>query len=580
VRQYLELTCPSCQHGLQVRTEYLGKRVRCKYCHQAFRVRAPAAPPAPAAQAEARGQQTAQLEEELQGVRADLVARAAEHAAAVQGHREARDEVARLQGRMQELEAEAEEARDEHGRETAALRQQYAEARAQLDQLRARVVELLSRADEVEPLEAGLEASGEEIARLEEELAASRAEAARAAEQLTAAESLTAELDALHGERARLTGELEAARTAWDELTGKLDEAAQEAEQLHARVLELERAHVESAAAHGASVETHQEAVGRWEAERAELHRQWEERHAAQAKEAEEQLRREQALAEAERQQHEQQLEEVRRDSAHGRGSLLTELEGLREIVTSLAVESEAARQQIDALTQERDQLAAHRQELEQRFQQELGQLTAALEQSRQQGGVPARAGDGPEAQPLREELARAETERRQHAQERARLQSELEQLRGFVSGLSRDRDQLAAMREEELGLWKQALEQSRQQEEVLARARNELAQQVQTLQAEVEQLRQAPPAAPQPAPDPATIDPWAALVEHAEAARAVTDAMAWQQLHDARREFAKQRTALEGELARIRQENAQMRRLLGTQGIQMMPVQVRSESP
>src|SRR4051794_10138612 len=44
---HIQTTCPHCQHILNVRSEYLGKKVRCKFCGRSFVVQEDAEVPAP-----------------------------------------------------------------------------------------------------------------------------------------------------------------------------------------------------------------------------------------------------------------------------------------------------------------------------------------------------------------------------------------------------------------------------------------------------------------------------------------------------------------------------------------------------
>ena len=35
---HFETSCPHCEHPLKVRLEYVGKKVACKHCGQAFKI--------------------------------------------------------------------------------------------------------------------------------------------------------------------------------------------------------------------------------------------------------------------------------------------------------------------------------------------------------------------------------------------------------------------------------------------------------------------------------------------------------------------------------------------------------------
>src|SRR5262245_31701858 len=111
VNTYIEFSCPGCHHALRVRTEYLGKRISCKYCSHVFQAVAttgdvqptaagPAAPPQADAAAEAARQQVASLETALQQARGELAERAATHADEA---RRASEEIARLEEQVRAL---------------------------------------------------------------------------------------------------------------------------------------------------------------------------------------------------------------------------------------------------------------------------------------------------------------------------------------------------------------------------------------------------------------------------------------------------------------------------------------------
>ena len=64
MKTYLEIPCPKCQRKLRIPTEYLSKRLACKYCEHVFTPDAKAAAAAPLApnQPAAASQQAAQLQ--------------------------------------------------------------------------------------------------------------------------------------------------------------------------------------------------------------------------------------------------------------------------------------------------------------------------------------------------------------------------------------------------------------------------------------------------------------------------------------------------------------------------------------
>src|SRR5215210_455819 len=97
--QFFRVSCPNCRRELKIQDDFLNRRVACKFCQNVFRPRLEeaqavagrTAPPpgatAPAA-AEPAGRRVVELEVEVQRSRAELEARDAEYAEAIEQSRE------------------------------------------------------------------------------------------------------------------------------------------------------------------------------------------------------------------------------------------------------------------------------------------------------------------------------------------------------------------------------------------------------------------------------------------------------------------------------------------------------------
>src|SRR5262249_10107822 len=169
----------------------------------------------------------------------------------------------------------------------ATRQQELADVRAAAGRLAGQVAELQEWPGRATQAEARLRDAEALAGRLRQERDASQA----AGRDL--ADRITGELDSTRAERdrrreeadqalaecARLANDLDAVRAEREQLARDRQEDARQAEQLRARIEDLERAQAEAAAAHAAVARGHEEASGRWEAERRELHGQWGEKH-------------------------------------------------------------------------------------------------------------------------------------------------------------------------------------------------------------------------------------------------------------------------------------------------------------
>jgi hypothetical protein len=140
-----------------------------------------------------------------------------------------------------------------------------------------------------------------------------------------------------------------------------VDGLIRERETHQSRVRTLERASAEAAAVFAQATQEHAEGRRQWEAEREVLRRQVEEGRQTWLQEMEERGCKEQAQAEAARQEFERE-----------RATLRGESEQLYQRVIVLQEEREAALRQVGALRQERDRFAGPRHK-EDHFWAELG---------------------------------------------------------------------------------------------------------------------------------------------------------------------------------------------------------------
>jgi chromosome segregation ATPase len=262
MKQYLEQTCPNCHRSLRVRTEYLGKRIVCRYCQLTFTPEAPAVPAGDA--------QVTALQEELQQARAerDRLARAHAEAAAAheqtrQGHDTARAqweaerqallaewdqkhqahaaEAGRLQEELAGVRRQHEEERTALHDEAAGWREQYEALTAQIDVL-TRDLERLSAQNQ--EMEQALRGELERLSQAVEKTGRERDELAEQADALRAeAERLEEELRQSRDELAARATEPEIIAEPEEDVSGvqeQLQSAQREAERLRAVVAELE----------------------------------------------------------------------------------------------------------------------------------------------------------------------------------------------------------------------------------------------------------------------------------------------------------------------------------------------------
>src|SRR5207253_2892644 len=145
-----------------------------------------------------------------------------------------------------------------------------------------------------------------------------------------------------------LTKDLEAIRAERDQLRGERPAVARKARRLQERLDELERSLAETTAKRDDLARAHQEATGRWEAERLQ-------EEVAGIRQERDRLVEERAAAD--------------RQFAVERESWQVEGERLRAEAAALREDQEAALGQINSLHQDCDRLAAARQDVEQRHQ-------------------------------------------------------------------------------------------------------------------------------------------------------------------------------------------------------------------
>jgi chromosome segregation ATPase len=202
VKIYLEIPCPKCQRKLRVPTEYLGKRLTCKYCEVLFKPEAKDAPAGAAtvpadSSAAAANQQITALQAQLQSVRAELAARVADLTNAVKDTQWARAEATRLQEEMQALANAADKVDSRHRLELENRQEQLAAVTAETERLRTLLAELESKQGD------SSQAARTEATQLQEELTAAQASCRELAAQLAAAAAAHADLDRSHADAQR-----------------------------------------------------------------------------------------------------------------------------------------------------------------------------------------------------------------------------------------------------------------------------------------------------------------------------------------------------------------------------------------
>jgi hypothetical protein len=421
---------------------------------------------------------------------------------------------------------------------------------------------------------------------------------------------------------ARLEEELRQTRDERDQLTQARAADAVTMAELQARIGDLQRTHDERVTAHEEAVRVHEASRGQWEADRHGLLAEWDQKHQSHAEEA--------------GRLHEQ-LAGVRRQLDEERTTLQDEAIGWRE-------QYQAVVGHIDVLTRDVERLSGEHQETEQTLRTELGRLSQAVEESRQQGATAAggreelaarvqelqaeaerlggvaeearqqaeaaarereefaeQASDlRAEAEHLEQELQQARTELALQAaepkedvaglhQQLQAAQREAERLRAVVAEVEERAGQVAEVDAElraaqaENGRLRQELAAAQQAKgtDTGDAGRQELAEQVRVLHAELEKQRQATATALQHALETACTDAsWRlsggyAPVEDASTAAAQQQQQQrmQQQVEAMQQDFAREKAALQNELQRLWQENNQLRQWLGSCGVQFMQV-------
>jgi chromosome segregation ATPase len=401
--QYLvSLACPNCQHKLRIKHEYLGRMLRCKYCAHEFQSPTPSngAPQESSGRHDTEGgkqasqQRIAVLEAELQAVREELLARAAQHTAAVETLQQTQGELSRLQDQVKQAQTPPSD--------TAEWTQKLSAAQAEIEQLRTQVEKLQVQGTQ-KPAAATV---GRESTPLIE-----RAQHIRSQLEAKAA---------IQEQMGRMNAELAAARVEQARLTAELQTVAAEAAELRAKGLELERSVSDWTTAHTELSQALHQGKEQWETERQTLHQDWEARFQAQFREAEQRLLEEKTRSEGDRRQLHEQLDAIRQAHEQEMASFRSEVEQLQQEITSvrgerdastkqvqdlstersqlqqdmttLREEREASTTQIQMLGEERKRLTAERDELDaryketvERFRADFARLTEAWQQSRQQ---------------------------------------------------------------------------------------------------------------------------------------------------------------------------------------------------
>jgi predicted nucleic acid-binding Zn-ribbon protein len=532
VKTYLEIPCPKCQRKLRIPTEYLGKRLSCKYCEHVFQ---PDVKDVPAA-ADSANQQLAQLQ-------AELTARAAEHANALKDAQWARAEAARLQEQMQALALAAEKVDARHRQEIEIREEALAKFAAEVEQLQdspredadtqsqqaadecARLqneLDGLQRqfTEEQTALQRAAEEARSDAAALRQEhtdvlhlLEAAKSECERLASahgDLEATHSDTKQN--LEGELARLTALLDVHRQGHAELTEKLHGAHGERTSLHAA---LQEARTE--------LETRATEAGRLQEQIQGLQAAAE---AAELKYREDTVERQRALAAVRR-----EVLELRARAEH---IPVRERENEQLIGenASLSAELEVAQQEVQALRQAAEQAQTRQFEEDEHRQKSLASVRA--EAARLLTDVKALEERAQQAQLLEARLQDAWTVT-------TRLEGELALANAARNDLF---DRLATA------------EAQAQQLQALRSERDQLADHVKALQADLAQA---------PGQEGASFKN-AVGAAFAEVVRPKGEASTNEKV--ARALAGPNNSAMANEVARLKQENAQLRQWLAQCGV------------
>jgi exonuclease SbcC len=547
VKTYVEIPCPKCERKLRIPTEYFGKRLACKYCEHVFRAEAKDVPAAPAAVPDSAQQQVALLEAQLQHARSELTVRTTEHASALKDAQWARTEAARLQEQMQALATAAEKTEARHRRDLETREEALAAANANAEELRGQLHQAPSKEAESKVLEATQECDRlqkeltalqrqftEEKTALERTAAETRAEAAAMRQEHEAALQL---LDAAKKECDRLTaahGELET--THHETKQDFLGELARLTEQLdlhrqgHNELQEkLHGAHGERTSLETALQEAHTE-LERRSAEAAQLSEHIQTLQAAAAaaerKYHEENVDRQQALAAVRR-----EVLDLRARAAH---IPVREQENEQLIGenASLSAELQATQQELETLRKAAQVAQAQQFEEDERRQQALASMRA-------------------EAAKLLTEVKALE----EQAKQAQILEARLQETWGVTTRLEGELA-LATAARNDLADRLAAAEAQGQRLEALRAERDQLADHVQSLQADLAQAPGQEGASFKNAIGAAfaeVVKPRNEASTNEKVARALADP---------------QRSAMANEVARLKQENAQLRQWLAQCGV------------
>jgi chromosome segregation ATPase len=493
---HLRITCPRCQRGnLRIRPEHVGLEVQCKHCGHFFIARAAESPTSnpPSSQLEP-GERGAGLSAEIADRRATateaehlrIQAQSASHAAESDVRlRQVQDELARSQDREHELRAFLDLARAEL-RSSSEAQAELSEARTEIGHLLHQIGSLSGRADAVDRLEAELRFTHAEAELLRAQLQEARATLCQSdpggveamARDLATLrderdllreglQELRCELEASSAAAAsadQLARDLEILRAERDRLNADQQAGSGREERLRDEIRQLERSLSESTASHETARATIagqlEEARARWESERQAIHREWDERLRAHVRDGERRLGEEQARAMAVQQQELQQREDDRSQFDRELDSLREETERLRNQLQARSQEcdelagraeglvhecaagleqAEARRQEVDRLAADRTKAEAALHEAERRYQAENDRLRQALEAARDQADLAARDVSGELERRLAEVQDRLRTETERANQMAAEYQAVCERLDSSHRSHARD---------------------------------------------------------------------------------------------------------------------------------------------
>jgi colicin import membrane protein len=464
---YVEFPCPNCEHRLRVKYEYLGGKLRCKYCAHEF--------VSPSAEEEevpwtSSGQHEAEedpqaaqrriavLETELGSLRDELSSRTAEYTSAAEKFQQGQDELRRLQDQTHQGWADQ--------RNATEFKQKLLAVQSELQSVRE---ELSSRTAESTAASENFQRAQDELRRFEEqvhqawtdqrnaaelnqklvsELEALRTQAPLGRESVSAAslqadcgvdaaavqrsqvppssgasatrrqllekaQSIRAQLEASSSVKERidhLNAELEAARADKDRLTGKSHTAAAEATHLRDKVVELEHSLAELTTAHADTSQALQQGQAQWENQRQALHRDWEEKHQSHLREVEQQFEEDKARIESDRSLLQEQLEAVRQKHEQESASLRSQVEQLHQERDAALLQVQVVGDKHNRSAAERDEIDARYKEAVEGFRADMARLTQAWQESRQQEAAAAAQNHA-----LTEQLEKLRTELDQH---------------------------------------------------------------------------------------------------------------------------------------------------------------------